>query len=219
MSLSKHITPIVLIYEERNWTQQSTDCLRAAGLDNIHYVDRDGVGSMAKAFNRGAKQVLSKRKKPKYLWFVTNVTFPAFLPGAMLEKMEDIVTAAAIHPPFDSDHPHIRKPNGKWAPFVEWTAPFVRVDAWQDVGELDEAMPYVHFDLDWSHRATQAGWVLMVAETGRLNHTYLWCDAPEPISELRRQLRTLRHPASLARMQEKWGADWKTKLCPTGSCG
>lgn len=219
MDLKSKIQPIVLIYEERDWTQQTTACLRAAGLDNIHYVDRDGVGSMAKAFNRGARQVLSKRKPPKYLWFVTNVTFPAALPGAMLEKMEETTTAAAIHPAFDSDHPHIRKPDGEWIPFIEWTAPLVRVDAWQDVGELDEAMPYVHFDLDWSQRAKQAGWVLMATDAARMGHTYLWKDAPEPISHLRRQLRAIRHESSVARMVEKWGPDWRTKLCPTGTCG
>ena len=221
MELSKKIQPIVLAYDEAGWTEKTTACLIAAGLDNIHYADRDGVGSMAKAFNRSAAQVMIREQPPEYIWFVTNVTFPPEMPAALLQAIEADERAIAIHPAFDSDHPHIRQygQEVRPAPFIEWTAPLVWARGWEEVGPLDEAMPYVHFDLDWSRRAAIAGWSLLVDSRYRLGHTYLWKEAPEPISQLRRSLRSLRHAGSLARMEEKWGQDWRTKLCPTGTCG
>lgn len=211
------IYPIVLLYEEAGWKKATEDCLSAAGFRQWDYADRDGVGSMSKAFNRAFYDISPRREK--YIWFVTNVTFPPEMPAALLDVMEKHPKCAAVHPVFDSDHPHIKTPPPGPVPFIEWTAPMIRIEALDDVGLLDEALPYVHFDLDWSYRAREAGWELRVDGTHRLQHTYLWKDAPEQISRMRRELRTLRHPASVARMIEKYGPNWKNITCPTGTCG
>lgn len=221
MSLNKKILPIVLQYEEQGQTRTTLDCLKVAGFTKWLMADREGVGSMSRAFNRAVRENQETVKRYEFIWFVTNVSFAPSLPASLLEALESHPGAIAVHPAMDSDHPHIRQ-NGqevKAVPFIEWTAPLIAVEGWEDVGELDEAMPYVHFDLDWSHRARQAGWELLVDGRVKVNHTYLWKKAPEKISHLRRELRALRHPASVARMVEKWGPDWKKKLCPTNTCG
>lgn len=220
MSNIKQILPIVLIYEERGWTKATTDCLEAAGFTGWKHADREGVGSMSRAFNRAVRPYINDPGTNKYIWFITNVTFPPEMPGALLRMIEDGDNCAAVHPAFDSDHPHIRTPNGTPdVPFVEWTAPLISIEALRTVGLLDEKMPYVHFDLDWSHRARQLGYTLKVCGDHRLGHTYLWKDAPEPISRLRRDLRSIKHPDSVARMVEKWGPGWINTLCPTKTCG
>ena len=80
--LSK-IYPIVLLYEEAGWKKATEDCLSAAGFRQWDYADRDGVGSMSKAFNRAFYDISPRREK--YIWFVTNVTFPPEMPAVLLE--------------------------------------------------------------------------------------------------------------------------------------
>lgn len=217
--MTDNVLPVVLLYDEPEWTERVFRCLEAAGFKQpFATADRDGVGSMSKAFNEAVQH--SAHRIDKYVWFLTNVTFPPELPAALYETLEADPACAAVHPAFDSDHPHIKNAaRVDVVPFIEWTAPMIRLEALDDVGLLDTAMPYVHFDLDWSRRALDSDWRLKVDGRYRLEHTYLWKDAPHPISRFRRELRALRHDASVARMREKWGDDWMKKLCPTGTCG
>ena len=211
------IWPIVLVYEETGMTAKTEACLERAGFEDWGYVYRDGCGPMAAAFNRGTKDT---PKEYKFIWFLTNVVFDPEMPLSLLNALESNENAAAVHPAFDSDHPHIRNAKEvQGVNFIEWTAPLVRRSALVHVGLLDEGLPYVHFDLDWSYRARENSWQLLVDGQHRLGHTYLHQQAPEKISLLRRQLRELRHPASVARMVEKYGHDWIRITCPGGNCG
>lgn len=213
----KKIWPIVLVYEETGMTEKTEACLERAGFEDWGYVYREGVGSMAAAFNRG---ITDMPKAAKFVWFITNVVFEPEMPLSLLQALENNENAAAVHPGFDSDHPPIRDAKGvQEVNFIEWTAPLVRRSALVHIGILDEELPYVHFDLDWSYRARDRKWTLLVDGRHRLGHTYLHRQAPETISVIRAKLRTLRHPASVARMVEKYGPDWIRKTCPGGNCG
>jgi len=209
---------IQLEYMETGWTARTFDCCRADGLEVIAVAQREGVGSMSAAFNRAVSEVLNKRKSNQksleFLWFVTNVTFHPGTAQALMDAFDE--STAAVHPQFASDHPHIAKPNGVVeVPFVEWTAPMLRISALEQVGLLDEAMPYVGMDLDWSHRANLAGWNLRATNRAQVQHTYLRFNAPEEISKIRERLRALYAYSTEARMVEKYGQNWKAKVWAT----
>jgi len=220
--MQSKILPIVLIYHEAGQTEATEAALRAAGFTEWYYADRDGVGSMARAFNAAVTMLEHDYQKPipEYLWFVTNVTFPPDLPASLLDALESRPDAAAVHPAMDSSHGFINKAvNVGGCHFIEWTAPLVRYEAWQEIGQLDENMPYVHFDLDWSHRAKLEDWKLLVDGRHRVDHIYLHINQPERISQIRNDLRALRHEKSLQALIDKWGNNWKKTLCQGGNCG
>ena len=216
------VTPVVLEYLEANWTEQTIKCLLDAGFDdtNILQVSREGVGSMSKAFNSiffgiDGYDII----ETPFVWFVTNVTFDKHVPAFLASCLEDNPKLAAVHPKFSSDHPHIREAKGRvLVPFVEWTAPIVRMSAILEVGVLDEQLMYVGQDIDWSYRAKQKGFELMVDGHSLINHTYLYRNAPEPISQIRKALRQYHMPATYARLEEKYGKDWRDLICITKTC-
>jgi len=136
---------------------------------------------------------------------------------ALREHLDDDV--AAIHPAFDSDHPHLnpKAPDGASVPFVEWTAPLVSVEAWENVGKLQAEMGYWGFDLDWSYRAKRAGYKLLACTTMALGHNYLRnVHADEhPITKARRAERAKTDESTEGLLRAKWGDDWLAKLWPT----
>ena len=210
---------IQLEYLETGWSARTYDCIRADGLEVVAVARREGVGSMSAAFNRAAREVLARRKSnlkggPDFIWFLTNVTFRPGTAKALVDAFDG--QTAAVHPQFASDHGHIANPRGvQDVPFVEWTAPMLRVSALEQIGMLDEAMPYVGMDLDWSYRAKQAGWKLRATNRAQVAHKYLRHNAPEEISRIRERLRALyAHPTD-ARMVEKYGTYWKEMLWET----
>ena len=220
MEINDYVLPIVLEYKERGWTEKTVKCLKAAGfeLEPQNFADREGVGSMSKAFNERMRFHL-QFKNPPFIWFLTNITFEPHVPHKLLEYMQSAYTTAAIHPGFNSDHPHIRQGQLlRDVPFVEWTAPFIRMSALEDVGLLDEQMPYVGFDIDWSYRAKQFGWILAADGVNRVEHTYLYRHAPERISEIRASLRTVYLQSTYDRLAQKWGDNWMEKLCVSKTC-
>lgn len=223
MNLSDHILPVVLKYEEKGVTEATLRSLSGAGFCDADWIfaDRDGVGSMSKAFNRAIRiHELEYEVEEKYIWFITNVTFPPNLPASLFEALESNQKAAAVHPAFNSSHGFINTAKSVTpAHFIEWTAPMVRYSAWEELGELDENMPYVHFDLDWSALAKGEGWQLLIDGRFRLDHTYLHIQQPERISQIRAELRSMAHEKSLAALVDKWGHNWRQELCKGGNCG
>lgn len=211
-----NITAIVLEYLEPGWTERTEKCVINAEIKmKLAYVGREGVGSMSDAFNRGWVKV-----DTEYVWFLTNVGFTPDMPKVLLGLMERFPNCAGIHPAHRSDHFHLRK-NGPYistVPFIEWTAPFIRMSALEDVGGTDEQMPYWGFDLDWSHRAKERGWDVMVSREFELDHEYLvsCCDR-HPISKKREARRRRFDVSTEKRLREKWGTDWMKKLWPTNS--
>lgn len=222
------IIPIVLKYEEPGVTDATVKSLIDAGFssDQIVYADRDGVGNMSRAFNqaiiktRGAFEFrmtdLSAQASAKFIWFLTNVTFSPEVPELLAETFDS--DTAAVHPAFDSEHYHMRRRGGIFedVPFVEWTAPMVSVSAWFDVGCLDTSMPYWGMDLDWSHRAKEKGYDLIVNGKCEVNHTYLNHNYEQhPISRIRKELREYWDEPTERRMIEKYGEDWLREIWPS----
>lgn len=213
------VAVIQLEYLETGWTARTFDCCRADGLEVVAVARREGVGSMSAAFNRAARDVIAKAKAnqkgaPEFIWFVTNITFNPGTAQALVDAFDE--TTAAVHPQFASDHPHIAAPKGiQEVPFVEWTAPMIRLSALEKIGLLDEDMPYVGMDLDWSYRAKESGWKLRATHRAVVQHTYLRFNAPEEISKIRERLRSLYAYSTEQKIIQKYGQNWKAKLWET----
>lgn len=212
---NEKVEAIQLAYLETGWTARTFDCLQADNVRCLYRADREGVGSMSAAFNREAGKVIRSKKAPEFIWFVTNVTFEPGTAKALLDAFDE--DTAAVHPRMaGSDHPHIASPAGvQDVPFVEWTAPMIRVEALREISLLDEDMPYVGMDLDWSYRARELGWKLRATSQAEIQHTYLRHNAPEIISYLREQLRALYNHQTNEKMVKKYGQNWKAKVWET----
>ena len=207
------ICAIVLKYEEPGWTEQTVQCCEAAGITKIVIADRDGVGNMSKAFNRGALEVY-KTGLPQFVWLLTNVTFTPDVPLALMAAFDD--KTAAVHPCHDSDHAHLKTcgHTPQEVPFIEFTAPMFRTEALEKIGGADEHMPYWGMDLDWSYRAKQAGHNLKVS-LARVQHVYLRHQkSKHPISTFREQLRAYHHSHTEAALVQKYGPKWEQILWP-----
>lgn len=209
------ILPIVLKYQEKGWTEKTVQCLIDAGFEkmDIVFADRDGVGNMSRAFNDVVwiNYIIEKR----FIWFLTNVEFPPEMPLSLLSCFDD--ETAAVHPGFDSEHPHIKTAFGVVpdVPFIEWTAPMVNTYIFELFGGLDEQMPYWGMDLSFSKRCRDAGYMLKIDGRYRLKHNYLRTNAPEKISLIRRELRSLYDKQTEERLIEVHGEDYLAEIWPT----
>lgn len=210
------VTALVLKYEEPGWTERTLDAVHRSKLpmDTVT-VGRKGVGSMSAAFNKGLKSCHTP-----YVWFLTNVGFCPEMGDTLLNIMERHPNCAAVHPAHKSDHPHLRscKKLIEHVPFIEWTAPFLRMSALEDVGGTDENMPYWGFDLDWSARAKERGWILMVSREYELDHTYLRaCSQEHDVSKRRKNRRREYDVSTEQHLRQKWGPKWMKDLWPTNT--
>ena len=219
------ILPIVLKYEEKGWTEKTVQCLYDAGFKewDILFADRDGVGNMSRAFNfhfqyadlacLGDGVILSETYK--FTWFLTNVEFPPEMPLSLLSCFDK--ETAAVHPAFDSEHPHIKTAFGVVpdVPFIEWTAPMVRTSLFEQFGGLDEQMPYWGMDLSFSKKCRDAGYMLKIDGRYRLKHNYLRTNAPEKISLIRRELRSLYDRSTEERLIQVHGENYLAEIWPT----
>lgn len=208
------LTIVSIVYVEPEW-QETKKCIEATGLPVV-YVDRDpiGVGSLAEAINRGFKNA----PESEFIWFVTNVTFKKELAEDLLLQME-VCKYAAIHPSFDSDHPHIRQREltvnlapTLTVPFIEFTAPIVRADIFSKI-QLDEKMPYVGHDMAWSYDVRQLGYEVGVYHDYKLGHTYIRHKKTyHPATQRRKQLRSRAVNQTIQRLTERYGKDYKSKI-------
>jgi hypothetical protein len=187
--------------------QQTLRCLdKVKGVD-IVIVNRQppGVGSLAEAINRGFKQV----NDDPFVWFVTNITFQ---PDVYHRLCDSIGSHAAIQPVYSSDHLHLRPATRlrgvKQVPCVEFTCPLVRSGVFREF-PLDEDMPYVYHDLDWSHRVKQVGHTVAVDQRVQIGHTYIrHFKTNHPITWMRKKLRDAAMKPSQDKCKKKYGTNW-----------
>jgi hypothetical protein len=122
---------------------------------------------------------------------------------------------AAITPAFSSDHKHIQPINRNVVtegPFVEFTAPIVRMDVFKNF-QLDEDMPYMGHDLDWSHRVASFGNKMGVHHGVVLKHTYIRnAKYSHSITDIRKKLRKNADASTEQKLIYKYGAAWKAVL-------
>lgn len=205
------VSIVAVLYEEPEY-KATKACIEAVSdlVQEIVYVDRKGVGSLAKAYNDGFVQL----EETDYVWFVSNITFTR-------EDLFELVKAmakgyAAIHPCFDSDHQHIR-PNttGKVvsAPFVEFTSPMVRYDVFYD-HRLDEKLPYWGHDIDWSYRIKHEGHRMAIHHGVEVGHVYMRNSYPHVITRRRKVLRRKADSGTRLRLKELYGDTWRGVLFP-----
>lgn len=205
------VSVVAIIYNEPEWTH-TKECIEDIRdkVQEIVYVDRGGVGSLAKAYNDGFRHL---SEPTDIVWFISNVTFN---PDALDKLVKEMDKYDGIHPAFDSDHKHIR-PNGTDtvadAPFLEFTAPIVRYELFDKI-QLDESMPYWGHDLDWSYRAKSIQARLGVHHGVVLGHTYIRNSKPHAVTLQRKRLRRLADSGTRSRLVELYGDKWRGVLFP-----
>ena len=200
-----------VMYTEPEWSQTLERIERCHDFDKV-FVERGGVGSLAKAYNDGFKQIPSNTD---YVWFVSNVLFDPDILKRLIGKMGE-TGFAAIHPSFDnSDHLFCRS-NGSddvlSVPFVEFTAPIVRYDVFKN-HILDEDMPYWGHDLDWGNRVRNAGYKIGVDHGCKIGHEYIRNAGSEwPDTIIRRELRKKTDGQTTRALERKYGKKWRELL-------
>lgn len=199
---------VSIIYEEPEW-RQTKQCIKRLNLPTI-YVDRNGVGSLSKAYNRGFNALVEEYPDLKYVWMLSNVVFQSDVLDKILPYME---VYDCIHPSFNSDHPQIRPQffdGVKEVPFVEFTAPLVRVETFKKL-PLDEEMPYWGQDLDWGYRVRQSGGKVGVHHGTQVQHEYIRHKVrrkPLRVTRERRRLRKETDESTTQRLIELYGENW-----------
>lgn len=201
---------ISLVYHEPEW-QETRRLLEGCGYPVV-YIDRQGVGSMAKAYNDAFKQHAAGYE---FVWFVSNITFdPKII--RTLEHAMKVTNYAAISPAFKSDHEHMRQDKStsqvKEVHFVEFTCPIVRTEIFR-VLMLDEEMPYVGHDMAWGADVRERGYKIGVHHGVTVNHTYIRHNkGRHPATIQRLKNRRAADDRTVARLTEKYGPDYKEKI-------
>lgn len=199
---------VAIIYAEPEW-QNTKRCIQQLKLPTV-YVDRDGVGSMAKAYNRGFNKLIELYPDLEFVWMISNVRFNPYILKIMEKSMEGF---DCLHPSFNSDHPFAQPTfikGVKEVPFVEFTAPLIRVETFKKF-PLDEQMPYWGHDLDWGYRVRQAGGKVGVHHDVTVQHEYIRFKAkrkPLPVTKERQRLRKETNAGTRARLAELYGDNW-----------
>lgn len=205
---------VSVIYRELEWADTEKCLLNYCNPYPVFFVDRRGVGSLAKAINGGFS---AWANGSEYIWFVTNILFSPECLQKLIDQMDKNPKMAAITPSFESDHSFCRPIDGcketKEVPFVEFTAPIVRASVFREF-PLDEDMPYWGHDLDWGHRVRKAGHTLGVYHGEQLGHVYIRnTNNNQRITARRFELRKKSNSATRQALMRKYGGMWKQILC------
>jgi len=197
---------VSVIYLEPEWAETKA-CIQNCRVPTV-YIDRKGVGSLAKALNEGFQE-LTDRYVLDYVWFITNPTFDNSVFTKLVHAMDD-TGYDAIHPSFDSDHKHLQ-PDGsgeiKPVNFVEFTCPMVRVDTFQGL-PLDEHMPYWGHDIDWGYRVRRDGGTVAVHQGTYVSHVYIRNrvkNKPHKATIIRRAKRKNTNAQTYRRLEQLYG--------------
>lgn len=203
-----------VIYYEPQWL----DTIKCVGDCRIpvHLVDRSGYLGLADAINRGMKDN-DIAAQYDYVWIVTNPIWKPGLHNVLMEPFLADERWAAVSPAFNSDHAHMQKASGsecREVPFVEFTCPVVKADLLAQT-PLDEEMPYVGHDLDWCAIMRKEGWKVGVYDKALVSHSYvrkMEKQFPHPMTEIRSRKRNESVQSTVARLESKWGKDWRSIL-------
>lgn len=198
---------VAVVYDEKDY-MKTLLAINECGFP-VHYVRRkpSGVGSLSEAINRGF--IESRAIEYEYVWFVTNITFDPGVPTILMDALRQ--GYEAVHPSFDSDHPHLRQIIGSGvveAPFIEFTAPMF-VSGVFDFLRCDERMPYWGMDLDISYRLHALGFSMAVDHRVKLGHTYIRHTKQKEQVTLQRQLRRKQTDAGTRlALKKKFEGEW-----------
>lgn len=203
------IVIIALKYLEPEY-EQTVKCIEETGLPVI-WADRDGVGNYSRAFNEAFKK---GAEEYDYAWMISNITFDKEVPERLGRVLDENPTIAAVHPSMaGSDHQHQWPDKNKSVeavPFIEWTAPMVRVSVFEQL-PLNNKLEYYYMDLSWSYEVQKIGYSVAVDYKSLICHTYLRNKKgpPNPISEIRKTLRRFWIPEGQKEMIRLYGPNWQ----------
>lgn len=210
-----HDTIIILMkYDEPEW-KETFECAYKTGCP-ILIADRAGVGSMSEAYNRTFRDNYPLIKQYKYVWFVSNIIFSIDDYNAMKRVLKNHPDVSCIHPCFDSDHKHLQPQEGNSdiseVPYVEFTAPMMPTWLFSDF-PLDEDMPFVGNDLDWSFRVKKAKYRLFVHYGVTVEHTYIRKNVQgHDVTDIRRKIRKSWQAHTEDALIGKYGVNWRKVL-------
>lgn len=205
------IAILAVIYHEPEWLQ-TCSCIAECSTVPVFLTDRQGTGSLARAFNQGF--LTNDLNRFEYVWFLTNITFSPLILPVLLAKIQqgDFV---GITPAFNSDHVHTRPVETDdvlEAPFIEFTAPMIRSAVFRQ-NLLDENLPYSGHDLDWGYRIRQKGHKLGVCHATKIEHVYIrHSQSKHPSTIDRLRLRDQFEEPTKQALRRKYGPDWFKKL-------
>lgn len=205
---------ISIIYHEKDW-QETASLLSETGLKTT-FVDRGGVGSLAKAYNEGVGRIVESGTNPDYVWLVSNIylgepDIHEYLIAALGRLDRSFV---AIHPCFASDHEFCRC-NGEGeaseVPYIEFTAPLIRFEVLKQF-PLNESMPYWGHDLDWGYRVRMNGHKIAVANRISVGHVYIRNAKKEKVTMDRLNLRRKTDVKTRTELIRLYGQNWREVL-------
>lgn len=202
-------------YQEPEYLK-TIECLEKIKGVKIAFVERkpEGKGSLSEAINRGFRE---QWDGSEFVFIMTNIQFEPYLYQRLINGIKSSPNLAALCPCYESDHAFLRPHSFKYGfelqqvPFIEFTAPMVRAQCLKDF-PLDEDMPYVGQDLDWSYRVKQAGFTLGVDYGTSLEHKYIRKSKMHPITKERLRLRKLADKPTIKKLETKYGKEWPTIL-------
>lgn len=207
-----NVTICAVRYEEFSWLKTRED-IENTNLPVV-YVDRKpkGIGSLSEAINRGVKEI-----DDEYVFLATNIGFKKSVIEGLYNRIKELPQAAAICPVYNSDHAHLRPSSYAFGfdlfevPFVEFTAGIFRTDLLKEF-PLDEGMPYVGMDLDWSKRVKDAGYTLHSLKSAEIDHSYIRHSLHSEVTKKRLKARKNSDASTIAKLESKWGKDWRHVL-------
>lgn len=177
----------------------------------VVFVDRNpkGIGSLSEAINRGIRSI-----KSEFVFIVTNVTFEKNIIKPLIQALESDTKLAAVCPVYQSDHLHLR-PSSEIGtvivPFIEFTCVMVRTELLKQ-HPLDEDMPYVGQDIDWSYRMKCLGLEMASNKNVRISHTYIRHSLKYPVTLKRLAMRKAADAGTINKLELKYGKDWRNVL-------
>lgn len=206
------IAIVAVVYQEPDYAV-TRRAIEACNVP-VCWIDRRGVGSLAKAINDGVAQTAPLQAE--FLWIVTNVGFGFELLPWLHQRLKGRRDLAALHPAFESDHVFCQ-PDGSddivEVPFVEFTCPLVRAEVLRQY-PLDNRMPYWGHDLDWGYRVRAAGWAVGVDHGApAIEHTYIR-NTPQtnPITVERHARRKASNAGTTSLLRTLYGRQWREVL-------
>lgn len=199
-------------YEEFEWLK-TRECIEATNYEPV-YVDRKpkGIGSLSEAINRGVQEI-----EHEFVFLCTNIQFKKSVVDSLYNRIQELPKAAAICPVYKSDHSHLRPSSYAFGfdlfevPFIEFTAGLFRTDLLKEF-PLDEDMPYVGMDLDWSKRVKDAGYTLHSLKSAEIDHSYIRHSLHSEVTKKRLKARKNADAATILKLESKWGKDWRHVL-------
>ena len=200
---------VAIEYHEPEW-EETKKAIKACHVP-VTWVDRDGTGSMAAAYNHGFAAEIGDEE---YVWFMSNPVFNPKILHRLVGALKVSPMTAAVHPAFHSDHAFCR-PSGRDevtdVPFLEFTCPLVRAKVFYE-HRLDERMPYWGHDLDWGYRIKKAGYSLSVHHGTLVQHVYVRNSRKYGVTAQRAMLRKMTDISTTNVLVDKYGSDWAHTL-------